>query len=246
MSVKWKMKDWDYAKVFTISSPQKVDFMNERPMSARQFFSSQFLSKRAKEKFLSINWDVSKIYMTYNFVRPLMEECHDDYLRPIRHVVFFPQNGEILLVSEREAENIWRIMLEKMIRDVSHVEKKRRVVSYNMDSNHKGPTQTRIPILCGIHFLIASENRFGSLVSCPCSGSNVSTTSQAALRLFNGQVLFTAPEQQALEHELIISKEAALCASIFCDLRGFRDIYEGSDLEKCCLEILQRRTNDMM
>lgn len=210
-------KDWEYSKIFGLDSPLNIDFIDDPPMSATQFFSSRFLSEHARASCSCIDWHVSKIYLTYNFVRPLVEECpYDNYLRPVRTILFFPLYAELLVVSEREAENLWRCMLLGNVKE-----------------------QRNTPILCGISFLSLKKSVFSpfrSLISHPC---NVMPVSSAALCLLNGQTLFDPKDQEALENDLLQSKEAATAASFFCKHRGFSGMFLGSDLEKSCNNVMQ-------
>lgn len=203
-------KDWDCSKAFTSDSPRNINSINETPLSLTQFFSSRFLSNIAKAICSSIRWDSSKVYLTSNFIRPLIQECaYDDHLRPVRMILFFPRNAEILVVSEREADNLWRCLLLRSV-----------------------IMQRESPVLCGINFLgKVGESPVMSLISSP---SNMLTASHTALSLFNGQTSFDPKGQEALEKELLISKEAASGASFFCNSRGLRSMYRGSDLEESC------------
>lgn len=209
--------DWDYIKMFTSDSPRSIHFLDEKPLSATEFFRSRFLSDRARAICSTIHWDVSKIYFTSNYIRPLIETHHyDDYLRPVRMIIFFPKNSEILVVSELEAENLWRCLIlgtAKLHRES--------------------------PVLCGINFLSAANAGNSPVISLTSSPSTLLTVSHTALSLFNGQTSFNQKGQEALENELLLNKEAASGASFICISRGFRTMYQGSDLEKSCTNVLQ-------
>jgi len=176
-------------------------------------FVKDFLSDPAS----AIKWEVSKVFMTPNFARPLLENPpYDNFLRPVRLLLYFPQNKEFLAVSEREADKIWRRYLER---------------SFNQKSGG--------PILCSINFLLSDRNETALLGSVVSSPGDIQAVTHAALTLFNGQTAFGQKDQDALRTALLLSREAVGAATFFCDHRGFRVMFHGSDLEETCNQICQ-------
>eukprot|EP00590_Aulacoseira_subarctica_P001536 CAMPEP_0172420326 /NCGR_PEP_ID=MMETSP1064-20121228/6710_1 /TAXON_ID=202472 /ORGANISM="Aulacoseira subarctica , Strain CCAP 1002/5" /LENGTH=2877 /DNA_ID=CAMNT_0013160247 /DNA_START=12 /DNA_END=8645 /DNA_ORIENTATION=- len=224
--------DWDYQRIFTADSPKNImgnEIVTDSPgtgtIISMAEFTRLFLSNQALSTHF-INWDAGKIFLTPNFARPLEENPpYDDYLRPVRLILYFPQSKEILLVSEREADKLWRCLLEG-----------------NVITRQNGP------IFCGINFLVPEKEpnswnnsnrgrkQFLDLVSGP---ADLSPTSYSALSLFNGQTKFSQKDQQALKDHLLTSRQALDGAQFFCYHRGFRIMLEGSDLQKTCDQIYQ-------
>jgi hypothetical protein len=204
-------EDWDYDVIFSIGSPSMTKNIG-KPMAVADFIKC-FLSPSA----LAIGWETAKIFLTPNFTRPVIENPpYDDFLRPVRLLLYFPQNKEFLAVSEREADKIWRCYLER-----------------SFDKKSGGPT------LCSINFLLSERkgtSPLGTLVSSP---GDIPDVTHAALTLFNGQTTFCQKDQEALKTTLLQSREAVGAATFFCDHRGFRVMFHGSDLEKTCDQIYQ-------
>jgi len=202
--------DWDYHGIFSIDSPSEMKDLGG-PMTVEKFIKG-FLSHQPA---LSIKWKATKIFLTSNFIRPLIENPpYDDFLRPLRFLLYFPQHKEFLAVSEREADKIWRCFLERSFDQISGG-----------------------PILCSINFLLSEEydsSPLDSLVSLP---GEIPAVTHAALTLLNGQTAFCQQDQEALKYTLLQSREAASAASFFCIHRGFRVMLHGSDLEKTCNQI---------
>jgi hypothetical protein len=178
---------------------------------------AEFVKRYLSDPPSAIKWEVSKIFLTSNFARPLIENPpYDDFLRPVRLLLYFPRQKEFLAVSEREADKIWRCYLER---------------SFYQKSGG--------PILCSINFLLSKRNEtslLGSLVSSP---GDIPDVTHAALTLFNGQTAFRQKDQEALRTDLLLSREAVSAAPFFCVHRGFRVMRHGSDLEETCNQISQ-------
>jgi hypothetical protein len=204
-------EDWDYHDLISMDSPSMMKDLG-KPMAVTDFLNI-FLSPSA----LAIGWETAKFFLTPNFIRPLIENPpYDDFLRPVRLLLYFPQNKEFLAVSEREADKIWRCYLER-----------------RFDRKSGGPT------LCSINFLLSERkgtSPLGTLVSSP---GNIPAVTHAALTLFNGQTAFCQKDQEALKTTLLQSHEAVSAAPFFCNRRGFRVMFHGSDLEKTCNQIYQ-------
>ncbi|MFN9980519.1 MAG: hypothetical protein ACK53Y_11415, partial [bacterium] len=161
--------DWDYHGIFSIDSPSEMKDLGG-PMTVEKFIKG-FLSHQPA---LSIKWKATKIFLTSNFIRPLIENPpYDDFLRPLRFLLYFPQHKEFLAVSEREADKIWRCFLERSFDQISGG-----------------------PILCSINFLLSEEydtSPLDSLVSLP---GEIPAVTHAALTLLNGQTAFCQQDQE--------------------------------------------------
>ena len=227
--------DWDYKSAFTADLPRDVLINKTKADSTGNStsgaiisiaeFTKLFLSRQALSTQF-INWDAGKIFMTPNFARPLIENPpYDDYLRPVRLILYFPQSKEMLLVSEREADKLWGCLLEG-----------------------NNITRQNGPIFCGINFLVPKKqsnswnnsNRgrkeFLDLISGP---ADISPIPYSALSLFNGHTRFSQEDQQALKDHLLRSRKALDGAQFFCYHRGLRIMLEGSDLQKTCNQIYE-------
>jgi hypothetical protein len=209
-------KSWNFSRILTADSLASLHDVI-KPLSVVKFLKT-FLSDKAKSECPTIQWDDAKIYVTRNFSRPLVENPpYDDFLRPVRLILFFPESGESLLLSEREADKVWRYHLQRFF-----------------------TKETGGPILCGINFLLSGTNSSSILSRMVCSPGDVSAVFHSALTLFNGQTSFCMEDQDALKTSLLTSHEAVSAASFFCNHRGFRFMFQGSDLERTCHRIHQR------
>jgi hypothetical protein len=125
-------------------------------------------------------------------------------------------------------------------RDIRKSEISRMVSSHSNLST--GGLQTTPLLFHGLRGTnnLATENRENSsIMSLVSSPKNLSTNSHTALSLFNGQTSFNRPSQDVLVNELILSKQAADGASFFCNSRGLYCMFQESDIERYCKNIVQ-------
>ena len=94
-------EDWDYDVLFAHPPPETSNI-------GRSMQISEFLKTHISETNVQhINWKSNDIYLTKNFSFPLLEHQKlDDYLRAVRHGLYFPSNQKIIILSAREADQI--------------------------------------------------------------------------------------------------------------------------------------------
>jgi hypothetical protein len=173
-------------------------------------------------------------------------------------VLFFPRSEELLVVSEREAEHLWRCLLEEKVKVqadspilcgmnflATETSGNSQLVRLVSSPNNLTTGSQTTPIVfherCGMTNLATEIRENSPIMSLVSSPKNLSTVSHTALSLFNGQTSFNQAGLEALESKLILSKQAADDASFFCNSRGrgLHSMIQGSDLERCCKNILQ-------
>jgi hypothetical protein len=201
-----KEKDWDYKILLKYPSTDVINVGNPIPMMK---FLQNYISSTAVQ---DISWN--DIYLTANFALPLTESKKlDDYLRPVRHGLYFRSSKKILLISDREAECI--------------------IDLYRINELHDDT-----PILFNINFLndgynINSDSVYSSLIR---KVLEIPTTIHSLLELFSGGTDLSDLAQTEL-NTIIESKMAVYGAKFFSEKRGFRNRYQGSNLEKTLKEI---------
>jgi hypothetical protein len=203
-------KDWNYKILLKYPSTDLTNIGNSIPIV--KFLQNHISSTAVQDiRWKSLSDD---IYLTANFALPLKESKRlDDYLRPVRHGLYFLSSKKILLISDREADCIINLYRLNELTDDT-------------------------PILFNINFLndgynINSNSVYSSLIT---KVSEIPTTTHSLLELFSGETDLSDLAQTQF-NTIIESPKAVDGARFFSEKRGFRNLYEGSNLKKTLEEI---------
>ena len=137
----------------------------------------------------------------------------NDYLRLIDSFLIF-RNGEILLVSEREADKILELTW-----------------------NNKCPTFVLVNLTYTRKAYKTNTIKFQSPISTFNAAFAVSDNVIAALELFHGEVMYATDNRKKAVETILSAVSGKLLAPVFPAMRGLGFTYARSDLEKFCTSI---------
>ena len=175
----------------------------------------------------SIKWP-ERIYGTKNFfhscevgltylssLKNRSLESFNDYIRLVDNFLIFP-TGEIVLLSEREADNVLKFAWDKQSSKFAIMS-----LTYARRRLENGGIKFQTPFL-----------KEGETVTA-VREFELKDDTLAALALFQGLVMFSNFEQSSLE-SILASDWAKEVAPSFCAMRGLGFSYSRSDLEILC------------
>mmetsp|Transcript_40978 Transcript_40978/g.96212 ORF Transcript_40978/g.96212 Transcript_40978/m.96212 type:complete len:450 (-) Transcript_40978:67-1416(-) len=211
--------NWDQSTVFqSNSAPELPTTILSFANALKQFVSNKSLS--------CINWSKS-IYCTQNFFKTIDSTGYlDEFLRIPDCFIQLPQ-GDILLLSEREAENMLVFFFEKKRKNIP------------VDGYYFG------------HYVFEAGINSKSLLHYQPNGYTCKITSHEAcsLKLFNGETMYPSDQYNCLKEMLSyanksltsdIFKATMVCGepeTLIVMRRKYKD-YERSDLQTICSEIV--------
>ena len=155
------------------------------------------------------------IYGTHNFFLTCEEDSSNinrvtssnEYLRLVDFFLIF-SNGDIVLLSEREADKVLEFWRKTKCETFSLVN-----LTYARKREENGRIKFETPV--GNSFAVTHETL-------------------TALAFFQGQVMFSKEENQNNLKSMLASAYAKLIAPTFCQMRGLGFSYSRSDLELIC------------
>lgn len=207
--------DWDVTSVLNASSVRDVTVV--KSMCIKDTISKNLSQSYAY--FFQMNWS-SRIFCTHNFTTTVQtsDGIQNDHMRIPNAFVLFP-NGDVLLVSDREAERLLNTIL------------------------NQGKESSRKIVFCHCAFEW-NNNSLPSELLRLCSASNkkrkLSDTDACSLKLFNGETSYSGSQRDVLKNMISDANRMKVSGGpeMLVQLRGKSHDYDRSDLEDICMELL--------
>ena len=208
---------WDVKILLACSSPLQMNKF-VKITELKNFIDNNIFVERKpvnQHQTSIFNWPPS-VYGTDNFFKtvenpsPNLIFSMNDYLRHVDFFLVF-DNGDVVLISEREADNIQML---------TWTEECRTFVMRSLTYTRKQPAGESVT--------------FQSPPYTPWGRFQVSEGTMAALSLFQGLVMFPSNEEKAAVAEILSTDSAKQEAALFCEMRGLDFTYQMSDLQKLC------------
>ena len=204
--------DWDYTTILTASNPQALPGIRRLGDAV-----STKLSPQLRGQLQRIQWGTN-VFVTNNFIATVVNDQNrvvaelDEYLRLPDALLVYP-SGDVLLVSEREAEHI---------------------IELYQNWSSSGPPQFRNRALVARAVRKAQHVRLQlplTSLSSPCTAE-----SRAVIGLFSGDTMFDVAAATALQAILLPNNGAKKAAKELPVIRGRKHFIPRSTLELVCDE----------
>ena len=212
--------DWDYGTILTAPGP--LDLPDGAGIQNLGDAVSSMLSTQLRRQVQRIQFHGSNVYVTKNFFATVMSEHNnvveelDEYLR-LPDVLLVYNSGDVLLVSEREAEKIlelYQTMPWSSSSEAAAPQFRNRALVARAVKNAQSDVRLQLPPT-------------GS--SSPCTDE-----SRAAIDLFAGDTMFDAAAATALKSILLPDNAAKNAAKELPAIRGRKHFMPRSTLERIC------------
>ncbi len=240
--------DWDLNSVFATVSPTAL------PAEAGVHSLASFVNQRLTPKTLSrIQWS-GKVFGTHNFFQSVQHASGatvtslNYYLRPIDVIIRFP-SGEILLVSDREADELLKLFWDRRRTNAVPPEASSFMNSFWSRGERRVINSQQVDFL---HFSVvrtASDGRIADLTRRSMALTStgdvqdimpISDDIIAEIQLFAGETTYgNETRKAALRAMLRGTENVSACGEPehVVEMRGLSETLPFSDLEKICSSI---------
>jgi hypothetical protein len=205
----YREQDWDYESIYGADSALTVD-----PDAKVRPLSHWIEELMLPEELRDISWSDS-VYCTTNFFHSIVignkKGAISDYIRMVDAFLLFPEEPQVLLVSEREADRVLGWLWEY------------------------GDNTVQLVHLTYLHQLQAGEQHPLEALHPELDHSSMEDWINpvlASMELFNGTVTFQGPALQEAVTSLVSGAQSA--AKQLVHLRGLSHMLEHSDLDEIC------------
>jgi hypothetical protein len=224
---------WDYRSAFTASSPAQLQGCTV--LSLSQVLQRVGSAGGVQE----IGW-CDSCYATQNFVQSIAAGVSpglSDYLRPVGALLLFPGRGELLLLSEREADalqsELWArppLRASSSPNLLLNLPYLRLRTSSSQDAAATSAGSAGQPPL----FLASQLSARGSSTRAELPVGGVSGDALVSVCLFAGCVMYGSEMQRGLLHSLMRGRKEA--AQELVGWRGKLHTLSRSDLDRACAD----------
>jgi len=224
-------EEWDVSKVFCVDS---VNGLKElcAPISLKDVISiylSPFYSS-----LKHVDWS-SKVFCTGNFLKTITKEGPLDHYMKVPDAMLCFTNGEILLVSDREADMVLDYILGRKCCPNNCV----KFCHMAFESDAELPLSFN-----GTSLSISSKINISKMLF----EKQISTKDACSLKLFNGETSFPGNQMVTLKKMLSCAKltvdkgnflvsQASGEPNKLVQLRGKHPFYDRSHIEAICIEL---------
>jgi hypothetical protein len=218
--------DWDFSQLLSATQPTDLptDVITVSDMVSTYLTPSDLRL---------VDWPAN-IFCTVNFALTILPDFasskYDDYLRPLDSLLVFP-GGEVLLISEREANAVVRLMWANSSIAIRFLH-----TAYARESFDHPESPT---------FVLQLPQNPGRLRQSPRllrqsprllrpAASSLDESTFTALQLFNGETAYKTENRMRFLYELIDKNTAGGGPPELVRMRGFGQYLAYSDLELAC------------
>jgi hypothetical protein len=230
--------DWDWASAFTATSPAQL-----RGCTVLQL--SQVLQLVASTGGVGgIGW-CDRVWATHNFVHSIAASGAppglSDYLRPVGALLMFAGSGQLLLLSEREADALQRELWGHTVRRTAKPANLLLSLPYlrlacNTDirrSEAAGSSSAQQQQV----FMASELSAAGSSTAAPAASHLqrvLSVDALVSVQLFGGYMMYGSGAQRVLLHDMVSGRREA--AQELVGWRGKLHTLPRSDLDRACAD----------